>query len=210
MTLRTWAMFAVTELLLCFSPGPAVLFVIGSALRHGAPASLRSNLGILSGNALYFALSAAGLGALLTASYTLFTALKWLGAAYLLWLGVQLLLPPIRLRGVPAEPVQRPGIPLREQDPVAQAAEDTRVVPLGQERTQRDAGPALVDLAETEAEVAGPLGAAGLQGLQLRAVPGQALLGRRQALLHLLELRLLERALGARRCSSAWRIASKR
>jgi homoserine/homoserine lactone efflux protein len=105
MTLRTWALFTLTELLLCFSPGPAVLFVVGSALRHGAPASLRSNLGILSANALYFALSAAGLGALLLASYTLFTALRWAGAAYLVWLGVQLLRPakgePGAMREVP-------------------------------------------------------------------------------------------------------------
>ena len=93
MTLRSWALFALTELVLSFSPGPAVLFVVGSALRHGAPTSLRSNLGILSANALYFALSAAGLGALLMASYAVFTALKWIGAAYLLWLGVRLWLP---------------------------------------------------------------------------------------------------------------------
>ncbi len=93
MTFRTWALFAVTELLLAFTPGPAVLFVVGSALRHGAPASLRASLGILSANALYFALSAAGLGAVLLASHTLFLVLKWIGAAYLVWIGVCMLLP---------------------------------------------------------------------------------------------------------------------
>lgn len=103
MTFRTWMQFAVTELVLSFSPGPAVLFVIGSALRHGAPASLRANLGILSANALYFALSALGLGALLLASDTLYTAIQWIGAVYLVWLGAPLLLP-ARRRGTPESP----------------------------------------------------------------------------------------------------------
>ena len=91
MTLHSWALFAAMETALCFTPGVAVLFVIGSALRHGAPASVFANLGILAGNSIYFALSAAGLGAVLLASHTAFTAVRWAGAAYLVYLGVRAL-----------------------------------------------------------------------------------------------------------------------
>jgi homoserine/homoserine lactone efflux protein len=59
---------------------------------QGPRAGLAANLGVLAGNAVYFALSAAGLGALLLASHTLFTILKWAGAAYLVWLGIATLL----------------------------------------------------------------------------------------------------------------------
>jgi threonine/homoserine/homoserine lactone efflux protein len=88
MTLETWALFAITETALCFTPGPAVLLVLSQGLTRGTGASVYANLGILAGNALYFALSATGLGAILLASYELFSAIRWIGAAYLVWLGV--------------------------------------------------------------------------------------------------------------------------
>src|SRR3954469_8114505 len=56
--------------------------------RAGTLASIWSNLGILAGSIFYFVLSATGLGALLLASYDLFVTVKWLGAAYLVWLGI--------------------------------------------------------------------------------------------------------------------------
>ena len=88
MSARTWLPFALTEVALCLSPGPAVLLVVSRALALGTRASIWSNLGILAGNAMYFALTAAGLGVVLLASHELFTIVKWTGAAYLIWLGI--------------------------------------------------------------------------------------------------------------------------
>lgn len=89
MTWNVWVFFAVTEAVLCLTPGPAVLFVISHGVARGGRASLWANLGILTGNTLYFVLSAMGLGAVLLASHTVFTILKYAGAGYLIVLGVQ-------------------------------------------------------------------------------------------------------------------------
>jgi threonine/homoserine/homoserine lactone efflux protein len=64
--------FAITEFLLCLTPGPAVLLVISQGVKSGFKSSLKSAAGILTGNAIYFVLSALGLGALLMSSAALF------------------------------------------------------------------------------------------------------------------------------------------
>ncbi|WP_189989420.1 LysE family translocator [Thalassobaculum fulvum] len=92
MSFETWIAFTVLETLLCLVPGPAVLFVMGQGLVQGPRPAIAAGLGILSANTLYFAVSATGLGALLLASYEVFFAIKWLGVAYLLWIGLQALL----------------------------------------------------------------------------------------------------------------------
>jgi threonine/homoserine/homoserine lactone efflux protein len=92
MTLKIVLIFAVTELLLSMTPGPAVLLVISQGMRFGFASSIRGTLGILTGNAIYFALSAAGLGALLIASATLFEVIRWVGVAYLVYVGFRMLI----------------------------------------------------------------------------------------------------------------------
>lgn len=89
MRFETWLLFVITEAVLSITPGPAVLYVLSQGIRRGPSQSVWASCGILSANAMYFALSATSLGAILIASYNLFFLVKWAGAAYLVYLGVQ-------------------------------------------------------------------------------------------------------------------------
>ena len=89
MTWETWLLYAATDAFAYLVPGPAALFIVSQALARGAGRTSWAILGVLSAEAMYFILSATGLALLLTASYDLFFAIKWLGAAYLVWLGIQ-------------------------------------------------------------------------------------------------------------------------
>jgi homoserine/homoserine lactone efflux protein len=90
MTVHAWALFCMTETLLCLSPGPSALLVISLALTRGQAAAFSSIGGVLGANALYFALSASGLIALHSLSAEVFLTIKWAGAAYLIWLGMRM------------------------------------------------------------------------------------------------------------------------
>ncbi|MFZ6678029.1 LysE family translocator [Undibacterium sp. Tian12W] len=88
MNLESWALFTATEAALSLSPGPAVMMVVAYGIARGWRTSLFVTLGILTGNAIYFAISATGIGSLILASPKVFMAIKYLGAAYLVYLGL--------------------------------------------------------------------------------------------------------------------------
>lgn len=90
MTFETWAAFAAASSVLLVIPGPTVLLVVSYALGQGWRTALPMAVGVALGDFTAMTLSMLGLGALLATSATLFTVLKWAGAAYLVYLGIKL------------------------------------------------------------------------------------------------------------------------
>jgi threonine/homoserine/homoserine lactone efflux protein len=85
-------LFIAAGLLLNLTPGPDVLTIVSNALRSGARAGMAAALGTSAGVFVHIFAAAIGVSALLVASSTAFTVLKWLGAAYLVYVGLRLLL----------------------------------------------------------------------------------------------------------------------
>ncbi|MPZ32766.1 MAG: LysE family translocator [Rhodospirillales bacterium] len=90
MTFESWAAFTAASAVLLIIPGPTVLLVVSYALGQSWRTVLPMTVGVALGDFTAMTLSMLGLGALLAASATLFTVLKWVGAAYLVYLGVKL------------------------------------------------------------------------------------------------------------------------
>jgi threonine/homoserine/homoserine lactone efflux protein len=90
MSLETYFAFTTATLVLLVVPGPTILLVVSYGLGQGWRAALPTAIGVALGDFTAMTLSLFGVGALLAASATLFTALKWTGAAYLIYLGFKL------------------------------------------------------------------------------------------------------------------------
>jgi homoserine/homoserine lactone efflux protein len=89
MTLETWLAFFVASWLISLSPGAGAISCMAAGMRFGFRRALWNILGLQLGILLVLVIVAAGLGALLAASTYAFEAVKWFGAGYLVWLGIQ-------------------------------------------------------------------------------------------------------------------------
>lgn len=106
MTLATLLIFSLVALVAIATPGPTVLLALANGSRYGVRRSLPGMLGAVASDFVLVGAVALGLGALLAASEFWFSVVKWVGAAYLAWLGVRLLRSPggldLRAVGAPA------------------------------------------------------------------------------------------------------------
>ncbi len=103
MSLDLWLAFVAASTVLLLIPGPTILLVLSYALSKGRSVALASAAGVALGDFVAMTASLAGLGALVMTSAMLFSVLKWVGAAYLLWMGYKL------LRSAPASGMQAMG-----------------------------------------------------------------------------------------------------
>lgn len=90
MEFHVWLAFASASIALLLIPGPTVLLVLSYAISQGKRVAVTTAAGVALGDLVAMSASLAGLGALVLASAELFLLLKWVGAAYLIYLGIKL------------------------------------------------------------------------------------------------------------------------
>ena len=87
--LTQFLLYLAAALLLAVTPGPGIFYVAARSLAGGRAEGIASSFGTALGGLVHVLAGALGVSALVLASAELFTALKWLGAAYLVWLGLR-------------------------------------------------------------------------------------------------------------------------
>ncbi len=90
-SLAHWATFFTAAILLNLSPGPDIAFILGQTVQRGVKSGFSAMLGIWTGAFVHVIFAAIGLSAILATSAIAFSVVKWVGAAYLIWLGIQAL-----------------------------------------------------------------------------------------------------------------------
>ncbi len=88
---HTMLLFALASAGLVALPGPAVIYIVTRGVAHGRRGALVSMLGVEAGNYVEVLAATVGLAAIIASSATAFTAVKLIGAAYLIWLGIRAL-----------------------------------------------------------------------------------------------------------------------
>lgn len=90
-SLAHWTAFFTAAILLNLSPGPDMAFILGQTAKRGVKSGFSAMFGIWTGAFIHVIFAALGLSAILATSAIAFSAVKWIGAVYLIWLGIQAL-----------------------------------------------------------------------------------------------------------------------
>ncbi len=108
MSLDHWLAFVAASAILLAIPGPTVLLIISYALGHGRKPAAAIVAGVALGDLTSMTASMLGLGAVLATSAAIFTALRWIGGAYLVYLGIKLWRAPIQAADIDDAPKANP------------------------------------------------------------------------------------------------------
>jgi threonine/homoserine/homoserine lactone efflux protein len=132
MKLQTWWLFLMMTFVVSATPGPNMLLVMTSSARHGVRAAIATMAGCMTSLLAMMTISAAGLGALLQAFPTVFDTLRWIGAAYLAWLGIKSWRAPVSDQAAPsaetAHPQHGPGALMLFRDGMLVAASNPKAI----------------------------------------------------------------------------------
>jgi len=107
MSLHHWLIYLSVVLAVIVAPGPSAILCVSHGVAHGAKRTVSTIVGGMSASLTLMMLSALGLGAVIAASDTLFQVIKYLGAAYLVYLGVSTWRAPAQAFDLPADDVVR-------------------------------------------------------------------------------------------------------
>lgn len=110
MSLSLWLGFLLASILIAITPGPGAVVSMSTGMRYGYWSALNVILGLQAAILLHLTIVAVGLGALLASSEVAFNAVKVLGAAYLVWLGVQKWRAPVVAADAGVAPLRRQGL----------------------------------------------------------------------------------------------------
>ena len=90
-TVSHWGAFFVAALLLNLSPGPDIAYILGQTAKGGKRTGFSAMFGVWTGALVHVVFAVIGLSAIVATSALAFSLVKWIGAVYLIWLGIQAL-----------------------------------------------------------------------------------------------------------------------
>ncbi len=112
--IQNYTSFVLAVIVFQLIPGPGTIAILNATARNGIRAGSAAVLGTVAGDFVFMVAAVAGLAAIMHSNPVVFQALQWFGAAYLVWMGIQLLRAKVEGSAVVAEPKRSPAVYFRQ------------------------------------------------------------------------------------------------